>query len=79
VLRLFVTFFIATSSSSQSNTYIRPTDYALCKPWGGWYQFLLSYGLKPHNLDDEEEGKRILEAFREQDRREWEEAQNSKK
>jgi hypothetical protein len=31
-----------------------------------------SYGLKPWNTDDVEEGKQIVEAMKEHDRRDWE-------
>ncbi|CAL1696647.1 unnamed protein product [Somion occarium] len=36
------------------------SDYEVLKAWGGWHNFLLSYGLKPYNKDDVEEGKAIL-------------------
>jgi hypothetical protein len=47
------------------------------KPFGGWVGFMHSYGLKPSDDDDVEEGKRIIEAFKEQDRQD--DAQAGKK
>lgn len=40
------------------------SDYEFLKAWGGWQNFMLSYGLKPWNLDDVEEGKVILEQLK---------------
>jgi hypothetical protein len=40
------------------------------KSYGGWTAFLQSFGLKPWESDDAEEGKRILEAFAQQDENE---------
>jgi len=37
------------------------------------YYFMLSYGLKMHDDEDYEEGKRILEALRENEQENWEE------
>jgi hypothetical protein len=38
-------------------------ERAIVKGYGGWTNFLLSYGLKPFNDDEAEEGKRILEGL----------------
>jgi hypothetical protein len=37
--------------------------------------FMHSYGLKPWNDDDVQEGKQIIEKFKELDRMQWEEEQ----
>ncbi|KAI0320152.1 hypothetical protein OF83DRAFT_656388 [Amylostereum chailletii] len=64
-----------SQGGSASNTYVPKSNNS---PFGGWKGFMRSYGLKPEDLDDVEEGKKILEAFKEQDRDEWEEAQKAK-
>ncbi|KAJ5915857.1 hypothetical protein N7454_010998 [Penicillium verhagenii] len=38
-------------------------ERAIVKSYGGWTQFMLSYGLKPHDLEDIEEAKAILEGL----------------
>ena len=40
----------------------------ILKSFGGWTGFLQSYGLKPWNDEDAEEGKAILEALARDDR-----------
>ncbi|KAF7877438.1 hypothetical protein EAF04_001115 [Stromatinia cepivora] len=54
---------------SSSNNTPRLTDSAWLKKngWESMYHFMLAYGLKIHDLDDYEEGKSILAAFREAD------------
>ncbi|CEO58338.1 hypothetical protein PMG11_03068 [Penicillium brasilianum] len=42
---------------------LSPAERQIVKSYGGWTQFLLSFGLKPWKDDDEEEGMRILRAF----------------
>lgn len=44
---------------------LSPAERAIVKSYGGWTQFMMSFGLKPWESDDAEEGKRILEAFTE--------------
>jgi len=56
-----------TTSSSSTNASAPKSDYAYCKPYGGWHGFMRSHGLKPHDDDDVQEGKDILEGFRELD------------
>ena len=63
------------NSNKNSGAYVRKSDYQYYKDFGGFNNFMHSYGLKPWDHDDIQEGKRIIEAFREQDRAEWEEAQ----
>ncbi|KAI9929404.1 hypothetical protein ASPWEDRAFT_184113 [Aspergillus wentii DTO 134E9] len=38
-------------------------ERAIVKSYGGWTQFMQSFGLKPWEQDDADEGKRILAAF----------------
>jgi hypothetical protein len=66
-------------NSNLTPGYVSSSDYALCNPWGEWEQFLLSYGLKPYNIENVKDRKRILEPFREQRRYEWELKQKSRK
>jgi len=40
-----------------------PAERAIIKSYGGWTNFMLSFGLKPYNDDDLEEAKTILAAF----------------
>ncbi|KAJ5740989.1 hypothetical protein N7493_000861 [Penicillium malachiteum] len=42
---------------------LTPAERAIVKTYGSWSQFMFSFGLKPWNDDDVQEGKRILEAF----------------
>jgi hypothetical protein len=42
---------------------LSPAERATVKSYGGWTQFMLSFGLKPWKSEDAEEGKRILEGF----------------
>ncbi|KAJ5966734.1 hypothetical protein N7501_002982 [Penicillium viridicatum] len=42
---------------------LTPAERAIVKSYGGWTSFMQSFGLKPWEADDAEEGKRILEAF----------------
>jgi hypothetical protein len=39
---------------------LTPAERAIVKGYGGWTQFMMSYGLKPWDEDDVEEGKQIL-------------------
>ncbi|KXN81851.1 hypothetical protein AN958_03620 [Leucoagaricus sp. SymC.cos] len=43
------------------------SDYSYYKDFGGYYNFMHSYGLKPYDDNDVQEGKAIIEAFREHD------------
>jgi hypothetical protein len=42
---------------------LTPAERAIVKSYGGWSQFLFSYGLKPWNTEEADEGKRILESL----------------
>lgn len=59
-------------------TYIQKSDYEYYKSFGGWVGFMHSFGLKPTDSDDVEEGRSILEGFKKVDRMEWEEEQSKK-
>ncbi|KAJ5631597.1 uncharacterized protein N7484_011697 [Penicillium longicatenatum] len=52
---------------------LSPAERAIVKAYGGWTQFMASFGLKPWEQDDAEEGKRIVEAFARDDDEEEEE------
>ncbi|OQE36691.1 hypothetical protein PENCOP_c011G04381 [Penicillium coprophilum] len=42
---------------------LTPAERAIVRSYGGWTYFMLSFGLKPWEDDDSEEGKKILEAL----------------
>ncbi|KAJ6127811.1 hypothetical protein N7471_009028 [Penicillium samsonianum] len=42
---------------------LTPAERAIVISYGGWTHFMQSYGLKPWEQDDAEEGKKILEAL----------------
>ncbi|KAE8355987.1 hypothetical protein BDV28DRAFT_145631 [Aspergillus coremiiformis] len=42
---------------------LTPAERAIVQSYGDWTNFLMSYGLKPWNNEDAEEGKRILESL----------------
>jgi hypothetical protein len=67
-----------TSKASESEQYVPPSDNSIYSSFGGWPNFMRSYGLKTWDLDDVEEGKRIVEAFKANDKEEWEEKQAEK-
>lgn len=64
---------------SASGTYVEKSTYSYYSSFGGWMNFMHSHGLKHYDLDDVEEGKRIVQGFKDQDRYEWEEEQKEKK
>jgi hypothetical protein len=66
------------SQSSSSKKYVEPSTNSYYTSYGGWQNFMHSYGLKPWDLDDVEEGKRIVQAFKDADREQWEEEQKEK-
>ncbi|EAU89475.2 hypothetical protein CC1G_07701 [Coprinopsis cinerea okayama7 len=65
-------------ASGKSDTYVPLTTYAIHQSYGGWQNFMHSHGLKPWDLDDVEEGKRIVEGIKEGHRLDWEEEQKNK-
>jgi len=68
----------ASSSSSVTGSASAPkSNYEYYKAYGGWPGFMLSYGLKPWDLDDVEEGKAIIRGLRECDAMEAAEAANA--
>jgi len=42
---------------------LTPAEREIVKGYGGWTNFLLSFGLKVTNDDDAKEGKSILESL----------------
>lgn len=46
---------------------LTPAERVIVKSYGGWTMFLASFGLKPWNDEDAQEGKQILEGFVAQD------------
>ncbi|KAE8151733.1 hypothetical protein BDV25DRAFT_152220 [Aspergillus avenaceus] len=42
---------------------LTPAEREIVKSYGGWTNFLFSYGLKPWNDDDAEEGLMILKGL----------------
>ena len=62
-----------SKSKSQDGKKRKPTLNSIYASFGGFHQFLLSYGLKPYNHDDVEEGVRIAQVMLEGDLEEWEE------
>jgi hypothetical protein len=42
---------------------LSPEERNIVKSYGGWTQFMHSFGLKPWDFDEIDEGKRILEGF----------------
>ena len=47
---------------------LTPAERDIVKSYGGWTNFCISFGLKPWEVDDADEGKRILEGFVEDDK-----------
>ena len=66
------------AKKGHSTQYVPKSNADIYRPFGGWPGFMHSYGLKTWNTDDVEEGKQIVEAFKEQDKRNWEEEQAAK-
>ncbi len=51
-------------TSSSSSASAPKSDYQYDKAYGGWHGFMQSYGLKPYDPDDVQEGKDIIAGFR---------------
>jgi hypothetical protein len=66
-----------SKSTSQSSGKPKPTLKSIYDSFGGRYKFLISYGLKPHNADDVEEGERIARTMLEDDLEGWEESRKA--
>jgi len=67
------------ANEKESETkYVPRSNNSIYQPFGGWHGFMQSYGLKPWDLDDVEEGRRIVEAMKEMDKRDWEEEKAAK-
>ncbi|KAJ5153653.1 uncharacterized protein N7500_009092 [Penicillium coprophilum] len=46
---------------------LTPAERVIVRSYGGWTSFMISFGLKPWEDDDAEEGKKILEALAQDD------------
>ncbi len=57
----------AANTTTQSSGKPKPTLKSIYDSFGGRNNFLISYGLKPYNADDVEEGDRIIQAMLEGD------------
>ncbi|GJE99645.1 hypothetical protein PsYK624_159160 [Phanerochaete sordida] len=66
------------STQNSGAKFVAKSDSHYYKDFGGFNNFMASYGLKTYSHSDVQEGKAIIEAFREQDRFEWEEAQKAR-
>ena len=55
---------------SRSEPPLTPAERAIVKSYGGWTRFMQSFGLKPWDDEDADEGKKILEAFAAEDEKE---------
>ena len=66
------------SHKKTSDTFVPKSNNQYYQGFGGYNNFMHSYGLKPWDDDDVQEGKAIIEAFKEADRQEWEDAQKNK-
>jgi len=62
-------------NSKKGSGYVPKSNYQYYKDFGGFNNFMHSHGLKTYDHNDIQEGKAIIEGFREQDRYEWEQSQ----
>ncbi|KAK0193313.1 hypothetical protein F5146DRAFT_1133983 [Armillaria mellea] len=68
---------ISETAAQSDSTYQPKSNNSYYESFGGYNNFMHSYGLKPWDMDDVEEGKAILQMFKEQGRLEHEEAQKN--
>lgn len=64
--------------TSSNATYTPKSDYSYYKDFGGYNNFMASHGLKVWDHNGVQEGKAIIDSFKEQDRYEWEQQQIEK-
>ncbi|KAK0214138.1 hypothetical protein IW262DRAFT_300413 [Armillaria fumosa] len=69
---------MSDKNTQSGSTYQSKSNNSYYESFGGYNNFMHSYGLKPWDMDDVEEGKAIIQMFKEQDRLEHEEAQKNK-
>jgi hypothetical protein len=69
---------MSNNKGSESEQYVPRSNNSIYSSFGGWSGFMHSYGLKPWDLDDVEEGKRIVEGLKAIDRQDWEDEQAAK-
>ncbi|EAW21028.1 uncharacterized protein NFIA_061890 [Aspergillus fischeri NRRL 181] len=50
----------AVKMSTNEKPPLSPAERAIVKSYGGWTQFMISFGLKPYELDDIYEAKSIV-------------------
>ncbi|KAI9745713.1 MAG: hypothetical protein M1818_001249 [Claussenomyces sp. TS43310] len=67
----------SSSTKSRSNNSVpKPTKHGIIKSgWGDRNNFMLSYGLKPYDMDDQKEADAILEILVKNEVEDWKEAQ----
>ena len=57
----------ANATTSSDDTSATKSDYHYQKSFGGWPNFMQSYGLKTWDYNDAQEGKAIIDGFRQLD------------
>lgn len=65
----------SNSNARGGTPYIPKSNNSYYAPFGGWQGFMHSYGLKPWDDDDVQEGHAIVDAMKRHDRHDWEEEQ----
>jgi len=56
---------------------LKPTLNSIYASYGGFEHFLHTFGLKPYNTDEVEEGRKIAQVMLENDLMDWEEGKNT--
>lgn len=64
-------------STTQPGGKPKPTLNSIYDSFGGQHNFLRSYGLKPYDADDVEEGKNIAQTMLEHDLEDWEDCRKA--
>lgn len=66
-----------SKSMSRGNGKRKPTLNSIYASYGGFHHFLHSFGLKPYNADEVEEGKMIAKAMLKDELEDWKESMNA--